>query len=251
MRKHIYSIVILGIVASGCNFFDRKELPEALSVEEVEESFPDSETLEKSIYEIAMLTQGLVDIQSLDESIKVDLKYSSADNFFGYDVYGNLELAYFQKEVAEALVQANKILKEKKPNLTLLIYDGARPLTVQEVLWEELDSLPRTERRRYVTDPSEVSLHNYGCAVDLTLFDEERGKPLDMGTPFDYFGELAYPRLEKQMLNEGKLSLKQVANRNLLRSVMNEVGFTPITSEWWHFNFHSREVAKNKYKVIP
>jgi D-alanyl-D-alanine dipeptidase len=225
-------------------------LPKALTTEEIIEYFPRSESMEKGLLERSMIDYGLIDIQSLDERILVNLKYSSKDNFFGEDVYGDLELAYLQPEVAGALIKANEILKNENPNLSLLVYDAARPLSVQKILWTWLDSLSTTERKNYVADPDIGSIHNYGCAVDLTIYDLESQRPLDMGTVYDYFGDLAYPRLEREMLNNGKLSLKQLNNRILLRTVMQNAGFTPITSEWWHFNYYSRKIAATKYKII-
>jgi D-alanyl-D-alanine dipeptidase len=225
-------------------------LPKALTTEEIIEYFPRSESMEKGLLERSMIDYGLIDIQSLDERILVNLKYSSKDNFFGEDVYGDLELAYLQPEVAGALIKANEILKNENPNLSLLVYDAARPLSVQKILWTWLDSLSTTERKNYVADPDIGSIHNYGCAVDLTIYDLESQSPLDMGTVYDYFGDLAYPRLEREMLNNGKLSLKQLNNRILLRTVMQNAGFTPITSEWWHFNYYSRKIAATKYKII-
>jgi D-alanyl-D-alanine dipeptidase len=225
-------------------------LPRALSPEEVNELFPQSESLSLSPYEILMREQGLLDLQELDPEIKVELKYSSTDNFSGKDLYGHLELAFLQEEPARALVKASQKLREDYPHLRLLVYDAARPVEVQETLWSSLDTFSIEERRNFLADPEEASIHNYGCAVDLTLFDTQTGKPLDMGTPYDYFGELAYPRLERKMLNEGKLSLRQLNHRILLRSIMLDAGFTPITSEWWHFDFYSRKTAAKKYQLI-
>lgn len=238
------------IVAVSCREKKRYDLPRSLTPEEVNEYFPRSEPLALSPLEITMQEQGLLDLQALDEEMRVELKYSSTDNFLGTDLYGTLEVAYLQPEPALALVEANRLLKRDNPHLRLLVYDAARPLRIQHILWNRLDSLPEGERKKYVADPEETSIHNYGCAVDLTILDLETGRPLDMGTPFDYFGELAYPRLERSMLNQGRLSLKQLNNRILLRSVMRDAGFSPITTEWWHFNFYSRKTAELKYGII-
>lgn len=234
----------------SCNTNRHNDLPRSLTPGEIQAYFPKSEPLEINAHEKAMLNLGLLDVQSLDEDILVDLKYSSTDNFFGIDVYGTLELAYLQPDVAIALVKANRLLKKEHPNLRLLVFDAARPQDIQHILWTSLDTLTETERKKYVADPEEVSIHSYGCAVDLTIYDLETKRPLDMATGYDFFGELAYPRLERQMLNEGKLSLKQLNNRILLRTFMVEAGFQPITTEWWHFNFYSRKVASSKYKII-
>jgi D-alanyl-D-alanine dipeptidase len=130
------------------------------------------------------------------------------------------------------------------------VYDAVRPLAVQWILWEKLDSIPPKIRTNYVADPKKGSIHNYGCAVDLTIIDTERLQPLDMGTKFDFFGYLAYPRKEAEMLEKGLLTKEQVANRQLLRDVMQEAGYEGITSEWWHFNFYPRKTAEKKYKIV-
>jgi len=148
------------------------------------------------------------------------------------------------------LVKANKILKEKYPNYRLLVYDAARPLNVQHTLWNLLDSIPPIKREDFVANPDIASIHNFGSAVDLTVYDDVNKKPLDMGTKFDFFGDLAYPRLEDEMLIEGKLSKEQLANRIILREAMTSVGYMQIETEWWHFNAISRVRAKSLYKIV-
>ncbi len=207
-------------------------------------------SMEVSNYEVSMQRQGLLNLQKVDSSLMVDLKYSTSDNFFGEDVYGVLQNAYLQPKPANALKLANSILQVNNANLRLIIYDGARPLVVQKILWNKLDSLPPKKRKDFVADPNEGSIHNYGCAVDLSIFDTQTQQPLDMGTKYDHFGHLAYPRLENQMLKEGKLTNEQITNRQLLRKVMVSAGFEPITSEWWHFNYYSRKKAKELFKIV-
>lgn len=220
--------------------------------EQKKENQPISKIIDTEIseLEISMQDQGLVNIQEIDGEILVDLKYSSTDNFFGEDVYGILENAYLQKPPAEALKKANQSLIGTHPNLRLLIYDAARPLSIQIILWDKLDTIPPRNRKNFVADPKDGSIHNYGCAVDLTLFDLKTNQALDMGTNYDFFGPLAYPRLEERMLVEGKLTFTQITNRKLLRDLMNSVGFDAITSEWWHFNYHSRKKAKELYEIV-
>lgn len=193
---------------------------------------------------------GLVDIQTVVPEILVDLKYSSTDNFFGKDVYNDLERAYLQQEVAEMLRKAYLDLQSRDPNLTFLIYDAVRPLAVQQILWDNLDK-PDSLKPLYVADPKVGSLHNFGVAVDLTLANKDTGQALDMGTKYDYFGYPAYPDREAQMLREGKITQLHVENRELLRAVMLGAGFKGIGSEWWHFNAYSRKEAGNKFEIIP
>jgi D-alanyl-D-alanine dipeptidase len=198
--------------------------------------------------EQAFIGAGCVDITIIDSSIIVDLKYSTADNFLGFDVYGDLNTCYLQLEVAEKLKHAQQILKSQFPFYNLIIYDGARPRSVQHKMWDTIN-VPYSERSKYLSNPNGGSLHNFGAAVDISIIDEN-GFVLDMGTPYDFFGELAYPREEDRMIEEGKLSHKQLLNRELLRSCMNQAGFFGITTEWWHFNSCCRKEAYIKYPII-
>lgn len=198
--------------------------------------------------EIEMIHHGLVDIQSIDSTLLVDLKYSSKDNFLGFDLYGELDRCFLQKDVAEKLKNANSYLKELHPEYVLLIYDGARPRSIQKKMWDTIRTMP-VKQGVYVSNPKFGSLHNFGAAVDLTIADKS-GNPLDMGTPYDYFGDLAHPEKEKYFLSTGELTSEQVANRLLLRKVMRKGGFFGIQSEWWHFNACTREVAATKYQII-
>lgn len=194
-----------------------------------------------------MKKAGFVDIQSLDPSIKVALKYSSEDNFLKEDVYGCLEKGYLHKEAAIKLVQAQRYLKELHPDYSLLVCDATRPLSVQYKMWEIVEN---TGRQPYVANPERGSMHNYGAGVDLTIVDSQ-GRELDMGTPVDYFGNLAQPFLEKQYLSQGKLTKEQVVNRRLLRTVMEKAGYRGITNEWWHFDAFDQNWTRKNLHLLP
>jgi len=193
-----------------------------------------------------VIETDLVNILSVDSSIKVDLKYSTNDNFVGKDIYKDLDICYLRAEVAQKLVISQNYLKELHPNYSLIVYDGLRPRSVQWNMWNLVKG---TKQQKYVGNPKNGSIHNYGAAVDLSIIDET-GKPLDMGTKFDYFGKLAQPKLEAKFLKQGKLTKEHIANRKLLRKVMKKGGFTNISIEWWHFNAYSRKVVKEKFGVV-
>ncbi|MFC3416871.1 M15 family metallopeptidase [Algoriphagus hitonicola] len=95
-----------------------------------------------------------------------------------------------------------------------------------------------------------ISSLNFGVAVDLAIFDTKADSVLDMGTGYDFFGFAAYPDREDQMLEEGVITQTQIANREILRTVMNQAGFTGIGSEWWHFNAYNRKEAGEKFKIV-
>ena len=200
-------------------------------------------------YALAMEKQGLVEVSANAPGVLVELKYGTADNFMGKDVYGCLKQAYVQKPVLHMLNKAQAALAKKYPGYHLLIYDAARPLSIQWVLWNTLTQYPPSERQKYVADPKQHSIHNYGSALDLTVADAD-GKALDMGTKYDFFGDLAYPSKEKQFLASGKLSQKAYQNRLILREAMQAAGFMRIEFEWWHFNAFSRAEAKRRFPVV-
>lgn len=199
--------------------------------------------------EQSLIDAGLVNIEQVISDVFVELKYSTTDNFFGQDVYGDLERCYLQPVVAEMLKKSYEALKASHPELTFLIYDGVRPQSVQQILWDNLDK-PDSIKPLYVADPKVGGLHNFGVAVDLTLAYSETGEALDMGTDYDYFGYPAYPDREDQMLREGKITQEHISNREILRKVMKQGGFTGIGSEWWHFNAFSRKEAAEKFGMV-
>ena len=247
--KNLYGVIFLFGIACASPQKSEQEL----FSEQQREIIAQVESLvsRDSISELEKLlfAQGLVDVQVAIPEIRIELKYSTTDNFFGKDVYGDLDRCYLQPEAIEMLKMAQKALKGEYPNYTLLVYDGVRPLSVQQILWDSLDK-PDSIKPLYVADPKIGGLHNYGVAVDLTIFDLEKGQPLDMGTTYDYFGYPAYPDREKQMLAEGKITKTHVSNREILRKVMTGAGFTGIGSEWWHFNAFSRKEAGEKFPLV-
>ncbi|MEX1003050.1 MAG: M15 family metallopeptidase [Crocinitomicaceae bacterium] len=211
------------------------------TVEVVEEYIID--TLEQRI-----LDAGLVDIQSINPSILVDLKYSGTDNFMEKDVYGHLNRAYLQPSVAEDLASCQAYLKARDSSLTLLVYDAVRPRSVQQYMWDVLD-MPIHEKVKFVSNPKNGSIHNYGCAIDLTIADLD-GNPLDMGAGYDDSRKIAYPRHEQAYLDSGLITQEHINNRELLRETMRAGGFWNIQTEWWHFNRYSRSKAKTLYTII-
>lgn len=192
---------------------------------------------------------NLIDIQELNPEILVDLKYASSDNFMKTKLYSRLNRAFLQKDVAFRLSNCQDYLSRIKPGYRLLIYDAVRPVSVQQKMWDAMDSLPPVERGKYVSNPKNRSLHNLGAAVDLTICDENK-TPLDMGAGYDDFREIAYPELESKFLKSGELTKQHIDNRELLRKVMRKEGFRNIPTEWWHFNACSRKDGLLKYQVL-
>ncbi len=196
-----------------------------------------------------MQKNGLINILKVDPSLMVDLKYTTEDNFMKKDIYGCLVNCYLQPEVADKLKNAQNYLKTEHPHLSLLIWDGTRPRSVQRYMWDLLD-MPDNEKRNFVSNPKYGSVHNYGAAIDLTIFNLKDSMLLDMGTEFDHFSVLAWPIKENEMLKQKRLNEIQINNRKLLRKVMSKAGFSVLKTEWWHFNSLSRSDASKKYSIV-
>lgn len=196
--------------------------------------------------ELYLQSKDLVNIHTLDPSIRTDLKYATTDNFTKTILYDTLFNVYAHPVAAKKLVKAQEYLKALNPELGLLIYDAVRPLSVQKKMYRVVQN---TKYAAYVANPSRTGLHNYGMAIDLTICDS-KGIPLDMGTPFDFFGRAAGINKEAELVAEGVLTKQQVKNRELLRKVMTQAGFLTIRGEWWHFNAVTLSEAKRSYKII-
>lgn len=216
-------------------------------------------------FDAKMQEYNLVDIRELNDDILVDLKYSSTDNFLGVDMYGDLEAAYFEHDFALKVVEAQRILQERYPEYTLLIYDAARPIGVQRAMRKRVEG---TKFEDFVADGTRGGRHNYGVAVDLTIATLD-GTPLDMGTGFDDFTEAAFVKGTADssdpatrtlqvyrdyingMVKRGIISAEAAANRILLVEVMHEAGLFPYRREWWHFEeIISMNATRNKYRLL-
>ncbi len=188
----------------------------------------------------------LVDIKTISPSIIVDLRYATKENFLGKSVYLKGTNCLLIEDAAKMLARAEVLLQARLPGHTLVVWDCLRPRSVQKEMWAIVKGTPKA---RYVADPSRGSIHNYGCAVDLSVADKQ-GKAIDMGTDFDFFGDNAEPRHEAKLLRKGGLTGLQVSHRLLLRSVMVEAGFLTLENEWWHFDCMSLDQLKKSHGIV-
>ncbi|MCX7951392.1 MAG: M15 family metallopeptidase [Clostridiales bacterium] len=177
---------------------------------------------------------GFVNVLDIDNTLVIDLKYATKDNFTGIVLY-NFNTCILREETALKIKKANDDLK--KMGYRLKIYDGYRPVSVQKIMWEKASD------KRYIANPyKKGSNHSRGCAVDVTIVDKN-GKELEMPSKFDEFSIRASRKNTNMTSTERK-------NLDLLTKVMTKHGFTYINSEWWHFD----DVNKDKYiieKVDP
>lgn len=187
----------------------------------------------------AKLPEGFVYVKEVIPDLDVELRYYSTNNFIGDTIRGyksnNLILT---RQTAEALKLVQDELQLQ--NVCLKVYDGYRPQRAVNHFVEWAKQLgdtinkqkyyPKVEKRNLFNEGyiASRSGHSRGSTVDLTLTDGNTGKPLDMGSPFDFFGEESWVAYQD-------ISEEQKANRQLLQKVMQKHNFRNYANEWWHF----------------
>lgn len=169
----------------------------------------------------------LIELTKLSKTIKLDIRYATANNFVGRAVYPEAR-AFLQRPAAEALIRVHKLLK--KEHLGVIIYDAYRPWAITKLFWEVVS----LDQRKFVADPAKGSKHNRGCAVDMGIYDLKTGKAIPMPSGFDEFSDRASPDYKGGTAEE-------TANREKLRRLMEAEGFTVNQNEWWHFDFNGWE----------
>ncbi len=167
-----------------------------------------------------MPDSAMVELIRWDKSFELDIRYATTNNFTGKVLY-DCSRCFLRKKTAEDLILAQR--EFKKLGYRIKIFDGYRPHSVQWKLWNAVTD------KRYVSNPKKGSMHNRGCAVDLTLTDE-KGKELDMGTTYDFFGKEAH-------WNYTHLKPEVLKNRQLLKNVLAKYGFGTVPNEWWHYSY--------------
>jgi D-alanyl-D-alanine dipeptidase len=197
--------------------------------------------------DLYLQSRKLIDVSRIDTTLRISLKYATPYNFMGKAVYTGITGIWLHQDAAVKLLKAQRLLQARHPGYSLLVYDAARPMSVQRRMWNLVKG---TNKTNYVSNPANGGgMHNYGMAVDVSITDTS-GNLLPMGTPFDYFGEEAHTNKEEALLQSGRISREAFLNRRLLRGVMKEAGFRSILYEWWHFNACTREEARKYYPLI-
>lgn len=170
-------------------------------------------------------SSDLVEITALDPTVRLDVRYATADNFLGKPLYP-VARAFLQRPVAEALVRVHRALGPL--GYGLVVFDAYRPWSVTKLMWE----LTPPGQRGFVANPRRGSNHNRGCAVDLTLFALDTGRAVEMPSRYDEMS----PRSASAYAGG---SPESRAHRDGLRAAMEAQAFRVEPHEWWHFNHRS------------
>ena len=189
--------------------------------------------------QISSNREGFVLLGEAIPDALLDIRYYTTYNFVGARVDGyESPVALLTKEAADALRLVSDDMMAR--GYRLVIYDAYRPQQAVDhfVRWAE-DLTDARMKPVFYPDVEKAELfergfiarrsgHSRGSTVDLTLLDERTGQLLDMGGPFDFFGELSHP-------DYAGVTPAQHANRMFLREAMLTRGFKPLSTEWWHF----------------
>ncbi|MEM9016650.1 MAG: M15 family metallopeptidase [Verrucomicrobiota bacterium] len=184
------------------------------------------------------LPDGFVDVEDIDGTIHVDIRYATAKNFIGNRVpsyYSNR--AILTKEAGLALGKVQRDLQ--RMNYSLLVFDAYRPQPAVDYFVEWSKKPGENTKQEYFPSFTKEELfklgfvasksgHSRGSSVDLTIFNEWTEQPLPMGSPFDFFDDRSTDRTTE-------ISEEERKNRIFLREIMMKHGFVPYWKEWWHF----------------
>ena len=184
--------------------------------------------------------------------IVLDVRYFSDDNFMGTRVDGYHDaviLVARPTAIALSGVQAEL----NKQGLGLKIFDGYRPQKAVNhfMRWAEDPADTLTKAKYYPDLPknrlfdlgyiSRKSGHTRGSTLDLTVTNLATGIDLDMGSPWDFFGDISHH-------DSPLVDATATANRELLRSVMIRHGFRPATTEWWHYTLDNEPYPETYFE---
>ena len=236
-RGEVTGVMAAGIlfprIATGASIQIRPRRPVAELLREARSATPPREAG-------TFREPDLVDLATLDSTLRFDVRYATTNNFLGTVFYAQPRVM-LQRPAAEAVVRAHRALASR--GYGLLIHDGYRPWAVTKVFY---DATP-DEHRWLVADPSQGSRHNRGAAVDLTLYDRATGQVVEMPGLYD---EASF----RSMPDYPGGTDRQRALRTLLRQAMEAEGFTVYSEEWWHFDYKDwREypIANIPFEEIP
>ena len=184
----------------------------------------------------------------------LEIRYYSTYNFVGERIDGYEEpIAVLTEEAADALREVSDDLMEQ--GYRLKIYDAYRPTEAVENFVDWAKDTGDTRMKEYFYPELDKSVlfrqgyigrrsgHSRGSTVDLTLFDMDTEKEVDMGGTFDYFGEISHPDYRG-------ITQEQYDNRMILREAMTAHGFKPLATEWWHFTLRN-EPYPDTYFTFP
>ena len=256
IKKHFLWMMLAAMIFAACQEATSK-------VSNVEEQAV--ETVEIQTEE-SNDTSAFVNVTDVVPDVILEIRYFGTYNFVGTRIDGYEQpTALLTRQAADSLKAVSDDVKEL--GYRLKIYDAYRPQRAVDHFVRWAADMDATEMKEYfypdlskkVLFPQqyicEKSGHTRGSTVDLTLFDMQTEKEVDMGGTFDWFGIESHPDYggnpETGEFKPGKkISAEQFTNRMILRQAMLRHGFKPMSTEWWHFTLKD-EPYPNTYFNFP
>jgi D-alanyl-D-alanine dipeptidase len=180
--------------------------------------------------------------------------------------YGDRRSPYFLREtVLQRLIAAQACLQKSHSDLNIQIFDAYRPIAVQQFMVDYTFAQLKGDRHLTAAETAQVwesvymfwaapsdnietpPPHSTGAAVDITLIQDD-GQVINMGGEIDEIGDRSHPDYYEN--SPSPVEQTYHANRLLLRSVMEKVGFVQHKNEWWHFSYGDQMWAWQKEKAI-
>lgn len=200
------------------------------------------------------LPDGFIYAKDVIPDLNIELRYYSTNNFVGDTIDGYQANKLI---LTEATVLALKKVQDElqEQNLCLKVYDGYRPQRAVNhfIRWAK-DLNDTINKQQFYPDVEKRFLfreeyiatrsgHSRGSTLDLTIIDGNTNVPLDMGSPYDFFGRESW-------VEHDDLTDVQKANRQLLQTVMLKHNFRNYAKEWWHFTLRWEPFPKTYFDFI-
>lgn len=188
----------------------------------------------------------------------LEIRYYGTYNFVGSRIDGYMEpTALLTRQAADSLRAVSDDVMAQ--GYRLKIYDAYRPQCGVDHFMRWAADISDVKMKPYFYPDLDKSVlfdqeyimaksgHTRGSTIDMTLFDMDTEKELDMGGTFDWFGPESHPDFcgnpetgeytgDNSKSPTGRsITPQQFENRMILRRAMLKHGFKPLNTEWWHF----------------
>ena len=202
----------------------------------------------------AQLPEGFVYVTDVIPDIKMELHYITVNNFVGRPIEG------YEKTKLILTLNATQALKKVQDELEtkgycIKVYDAYRPQrAVNHFMRWAKDLNDTINKQRFYPDVKKQDLfkeeyiatrsgHSRGSTLDITIIDNNTNEELDMGSPYDFFGEASW-------VNYQDITALQKANREVLQTVMIKHGFRNYPKEWWHFTLQNEPFPDTYFDFV-
>lgn len=200
------------------------------------------------------LPNGFVFLDEVIPDISLEVRYAGENNFMGIVVAGYISpKVVLTTQAAQALKQVQRELKTL--GYCIKAFDGYRPQRAVNhfISWAKISG-DTLMKKQFYPDVDKKDLfnlgyissrsgHSRGSTIDLTIINARTGEEVDMGGPYDFFGELSHH-------NYKDISKVQKTNRQLLKMAMMKYGFQPYAKEWWHYTFQPEPFPETYFDFV-